>query len=847
MKRQFFLLIFMASLIFAQGKLSPLNPDFIEYMKNKTNDNTGGVIPAPIIIPKFQLNALSKPANLPVAYDLRDSNYVTSVKNQGICGSCWAFATMASVESNWLKNHDEYVDLSENNLKNRHSWEWGPCASGNYYISTSYFRNGKGPVYEIDDPYQEDNDYSDAFRPTKWLGNVRVLPAQRSYNDDELNGYFNLVKTYLMNHGALATTYYDDNSFISGGGNYTVIDGYTTYYEDEDIIENHGVTIIGWNDTIRTKAEKNGAWLIKNSWGTEFGEEGCFYISYYDKTINNLVCYWPERKDYKFANYSYGLDETGVGHFWGNEVDSIGYVLMKAELWNQTLSQISTYNYFPQGNLYVEIYDDFIDGKLTGLLTSGQRVNLELTGAYTVAMDSVIEVKDKNDIFVKVTYDLSESGMLYPIPIEKGLEGIRDPVISQGFFWTSFDGENWDNSLDEYCDPCIKLFGEFTGLQPDLSISKRNLKIGESVTFKDISKGAEEITSWQWNFGDGNESVEQNPVHTYDSTGVYDVSLIVTSENFKDTLLLPRAVIVDNAYLINPSQISRQNTLQPNFQWNDTGIPSFQDYQLTIGSSATLQQDTLSYSLHDTTVLAIEDSLSDNAIYYWTVTAYDSSGMSIPYDTLSFAVDLMAEAPSDFALKFPGSDAVGLGEVLSFIWEESTDNDPWDEVMYAMRIGADVIFDTLVFEADSIDETHFVMSTPLENNKKYYWQVLARDLTGNTTASVTDSFTVGSITAIDDHRLPGKFHLGRNYPNPFNPATSIQYSLKEKSLVKLTIYNALGKRISQLVNTYQPEGYYQVDWNAAERSSGIYFYKLECHGTNGQLQYQNIRKMLFLK
>ncbi len=838
MKRQLFLIFFMMTLIFAQGKRTPLNPDFVEYIKN---GGDGGIVPAPFSLPKKDLSQLSKSLELPLTYDLRDSNYVTSVKNQGACGSCWAFATMATVESHWLKKYGEYTDLSENNMKNRNGFVRGPCNGGNYYVSTAYLSRGDGPVYEIDDPYQENNGFSDAFRPDKWIGNVRVMPAQNNYSDEEIPGYTDIIKTNLMKYGAIATVYYDDNS------NYKVIDGYTTYYEDEDKLFNHGVTIVGWNDTLRTPADKQGAWLIKNSWGTQFGDDGYFYISYYDKTMNALACFWPERVEYNSKNYIHGLDYTGLGAFWGNEIDPVGHVLMKAELWNQNISHISTYNYFSGGNLYVEIYNDFIDGNLKNMITSGQRIDLEYTGLYTVELDSIINIEEKQDIFIKVTYDLSASGYLYPIPIETKIEGHSDPVISQGFFWTSFDGETWDNSLDETADPCIKLFGEYTGLQPDLAIGKRNFKPGETVVFKDHSKGAEEITHWKWNFGDGNESVEQNPVHTYDSTGIYDVQLVVTSENYQDTLFTPKAVVVDTAHLITPLQLSRQDTLQPTFYWNAPGISSFHQFQLTLGSDPWLQKDTVAFFMNDTGAFTMGWQLSDNTIYYWTVTAHDSTGLTIPYDTLSFAVDLMAEAPAPFTLKFPGSDAGGLGEVLSFIWTESTDSDPWDVVRYSLQIGKDAALDSIVFATDSIDATHYVMTTPLDNNKKYYWRILAKDLTGNITPSVIDSFTIGSITGTDERNVPGIFQLAQNYPNPFNPETTIKYSLKDHSLVRLTVYNSLGEVVEQLVDRFQSGGNYQVNWNAASYSSGIYFFKLECHSKTGKLQYQSIRKMLFIK
>lgn len=74
--------------------------------------------------------------------------------------------------------------------------------------------------------------------------------------------------------------------------------------------------------------------------------------------------------------------------------------------------------------------------------------------------------------------------------------------------------------------------------------------------------------------------------------------------------------------------------------------------------------------------------------------------------------------------------------------------------------------------------------------------------------------------------VPKKYSLYQNYPNPFNPATTIMYELPKESEVKLVIYNILGEKVVELVNTFQKSGRYEVEWNAINYASGVYFYKL---------------------
>ena len=84
------------------------------------------------------------------------------------------------------------------------------------------------------------------------------------------------------------------------------------------------------------------------------------------------------------------------------------------------------------------------------------------------------------------------------------------------------------------------------------------------------------------------------------------------------------------------------------------------------------------------------------------------------------------------------------------------------------------------------------------------------------------------ITSVEDQNdIPISFNLSQNYPNPFNPSTKINYSITEFSQVALKIYDVLGTEVATLVNEEKPAGNYEVNFNASQLSSGIYFYKLQ--------------------
>jgi uncharacterized delta-60 repeat protein len=93
---------------------------------------------------------------------------------------------------------------------------------------------------------------------------------------------------------------------------------------------------------------------------------------------------------------------------------------------------------------------------------------------------------------------------------------------------------------------------------------------------------------------------------------------------------------------------------------------------------------------------------------------------------------------------------------------------------------------------------------------------------------------------------PESFSLEQNYPNPFNPSTVIKFSLPEESKVTLKIINAIGQEIAQLINENKPSGEHKVDFNAKELSSGIYFYRLDAEGINGN-SFNSVKKMILIR
>jgi len=99
----------------------------------------------------------------------------------------------------------------------------------------------------------------------------------------------------------------------------------------------------------------------------------------------------------------------------------------------------------------------------------------------------------------------------------------------------------------------------------------------------------------------------------------------------------------------------------------------------------------------------------------------------------------------------------------------------------------------------------------------------------------------GTTDVQNEITLPVSYTLHQNYPNPFNPSTTIQYGIKDRSLVELVLYDVLGRQVEVLVQEEQDAGYYKIHFNAGSLASGIYFYRLQAGS------FVETKKMVLMK
>ncbi|MBD3180244.1 MAG: T9SS type A sorting domain-containing protein [Candidatus Latescibacteria bacterium] len=190
-------------------------------------------------------------------FNWRDMEGFTSVKNQGNCGSCWAFATLAQVEAHVRIYDHRYEDLSEQQLIDCTGWGCGggPLSPA-YGVMKSY-----GSVAENDIPYQEDDIY--LCTQTDYSPRARISDYSLIVNS------VNSIKSALQTGPVVSGIYATSNAFR----NYTEGCFDTDFPNQVD----HAVLILGWDDNA---CGGDGAWICKNSWGEGWGMDGFFMIKY---------------------------------------------------------------------------------------------------------------------------------------------------------------------------------------------------------------------------------------------------------------------------------------------------------------------------------------------------------------------------------------------------------------------------------------------------------------------------------------------------------------------------------------------------------------------------------------
>ncbi|MBE0640121.1 MAG: T9SS type A sorting domain-containing protein [Bacteroidales bacterium] len=443
------------------------------------------------------INIKTQPSrDLPLVYDMRQTPWLTSVKTQS-SGGCWAYSVMGAVESRWLMLGMGTYDLSDNNLKYCHKYLPERSTNGNHWMATSYFARRSGPYAESQDPFPggttgPDN-CPDDLTPLYYINQSRYTPP--------LDRDF--TKQTLLEFGPVWTLMYYNATYFNTVTN--------TYFYGGTHAVNHAGVIVGWNDTLQT-AGGTGAWIVRNTYGPNWGEAGYYYVSFFDAQFLQYNGYWPDVMEHEPDVYLYQYDE--IGGYWGvgfgNET---GYGLVKFEGAEglTEITKVGTFVLYAGSGVGINIYEEFND-QLSGLLFSMDEVICDLPGYYTFDLDSTICIPEGKSFYVQIKYDSKNADNKWPIPIEDTIPTYSMPQIETGKYWVAPNPEIWPAAWYQAghgtglnYDLCIKTYAKQMPMPPPpFADAGENATLTEGENFAVAGAAALNFTSLLWmSDGDG--------------------------------------------------------------------------------------------------------------------------------------------------------------------------------------------------------------------------------------------------------------------------------------------------------------------------------------------------------
>lgn len=462
------IILFLVSVSLVAGetpwRLAPLNPRFLAQQKGAALRSAPAVDGVPELSrPKLSPLDLSylveteSPAVFPSSYDLRELGRIPLIKDQDGYPACQAFATMGMLESMLLPG--EALDFSEWHIYRYHGFnidnEYGSDSGGNWQMNAAYLLRWSGPVGEDDSPYGSGIDPDALSLPRlKHVQKMRFFPARSDGLDNAA------IKRYLMEQGPLyASILYDSSSYNSASA---------SHYFNGGVDANHGVVVVGWDDDFdrrrfRQLPPGNGAFILRNSWGSGWGDGGYFYMSYYDTGFQARMGAL-ELADTDNYGLIYQHDPLGVisilggvsHHAWAanvfaareaGELAAVGFYLMAAN---------SAYT--------IRVYRG-LSGQTpsSGQLYTEQEGSWIHAGYITVPLDTPVPLAEGERFAVAVHFQTP--GNDYPIPVEYPVNGYSPGAsASPGESFVSHDGENWHDLTEVHPDTnaCIKAYSRFS-------------------------------------------------------------------------------------------------------------------------------------------------------------------------------------------------------------------------------------------------------------------------------------------------------------------------------------------------------------------------------------------------
>lgn len=420
---------------------------------------------------RYGLSKYSLYSSNNLRYSSLELGYLSDIRDQKYTSSCWTFAANSCVETSARKEGLGNFDFSEKHMEyslTRYPYLTSSLVNplginreldsgGNSFYAASYYYRFTGPILESEMPFTEynlpieDNSIPNEV-PSVLIGNYDINYYNQGICSDDA---IKLIKDKIVKYGSVGASIYMPSSYnlyskYINGEYYYYPDGYDT---------NHAVNIVGWDDSIvstnfKNTPSRNGAWIVRNSWGEAFGNKGYFYISYDDTNVCTRISNYNDikvndydnayRANYGLANYRLGFRSGGTIYTsakFAKKTENIEYL----DRVSVEVEKNTSYEVYLSKTNNIESNDDWI------LLGTGDSRS---SGVKTLTFDAQ-EITNDYRIIVKYT---SSEDYFFPVLCKSDGDVYKYANMPLKTTMYSIDGTEWKD-LGEYSSSSSSIEG----------------------------------------------------------------------------------------------------------------------------------------------------------------------------------------------------------------------------------------------------------------------------------------------------------------------------------------------------------------------------------------------------
>lgn len=384
---------------------------------------------------------------LPLKYCSEEDGRKPEVKSQGGYGTCWALAATSALEASLLP--EEHLIFSADHMALQNAFSVNLNDGGDYRMAMAYLAGWQGPVLEEADPY------GDAYSPDGLLPAAHVQ-EMRLYEDASREELKKAIRTY----GAVQTSLY--MSRATTAANQPYYNAFFSAYEYPAARDpSHDVILVGWDDTVsrflfRDVPDEDGAWVCQNSWGSSFGDDGLFYVSYADATIAGQAIAYTRIEPTDNYDRIYQTDPCGWQGSLGYGKEVCWFANRYEAEATESLVAVGFYATGKDTSYEIYVQMDEPDGRAgRKLLQSGK---VKEPGYYTVDLEATTALAKGEAFYVMVKIHTPASH--FPVAAEYHSDAHTETVTTDGKYgYLSSDGERWIHTEKAFgANICLKAY-----------------------------------------------------------------------------------------------------------------------------------------------------------------------------------------------------------------------------------------------------------------------------------------------------------------------------------------------------------------------------------------------------